>query len=140
MHHDDDGSRHGRGSRSVSRRSRSRSVSLSSSDPAAEGLRHGRLSRLLHEELSSLLRDELGDPRLASARFASVALSLDHATLRVDVVPGDAPPAEALAALARASGFLRARLADALDLKRVPTLRFVHAHEAGAEEDDPWSR
>lgn len=103
-------------------------------------MRHGRLSRLLHEELSSLLRDELGDPRLASARFASVALSLDHATLRVDVVPGDARPADALAALARASGFLRARLADALDLKRVPTLRFVHAHEAGAEEDDPWSR
>jgi ribosome-binding factor A len=89
------------------------------------GHRHERLSRLLHEELDALVRDELHDPRVSGAAVTYVELSVDYKNARVGYVAplGDRQRVEP--ALARATPFLRARLADAVDLKQVPALRFV---------------
>jgi ribosome-binding factor A len=118
----------------------------SSHDPhesaQAAGHRHERLTRILHEELGALVRDELGDPRLGEVRFTSVELSVDYKNARVGFVAPAAAGASREARdrlerlLARAAPFLRARLADAVDLKQVPALHFVWDTYAAASPRD----
>jgi ribosome-binding factor A len=107
------------------------------------GHRQARLERILLTELASLLRDEASDPALDGIRLLSLALSPDGGHARLGYVVETALEDEAQArrrtqsALQRAHGFLRARLASQLDLKRLPTLSFtfVGLAEGGAE----WS-
>lgn len=107
------------------------------------GHRHARLERALLTELNLLLRDEISDPALVDATIHAVNLSGDLHIARVHFhLPPETPPQEARAAqlaLERASGFLRAGLALALDLKRTPSLKFVHAPGAQREdEEEAW--
>jgi ribosome-binding factor A len=95
-------------------------------DVENEGHRHARLQELLFEELRSLLRDDVTDPALVDVQVTAVVLSVDYRHARVHFTLGDEhgrTPAER--ALVRATPFFRGRLADALDIKRVPDLRFV---------------
>jgi ribosome-binding factor A len=110
-------------------------------DDESAGHRHARLQGLILEELRALLRDDVSDPRLYDARIAAVVLSVDyrnarvHFTVSTSTAGGDARSpstehtrrvrAEKEEAFARATAFLRARLAEAIDMKRVPELRFV---------------
>jgi ribosome-binding factor A len=114
------------------------------------GHRHARLQGLILEELRALLRDDVTDPALACVRITAAVLSIDYRHARVhfatSVIAGDAQRSrtEAERALVRASPFLRARLADALDLKRVPDLRFLFdgalaLDVAEREEESPCS-
>lgn len=115
----------------------------------AFGHRRERLQHLIQEELVSLLRDEISDPRLAPVRVSSVLLSEDGASARVAYVllvcPGESEdPPQVAAALERATGFFHVRLAEALDLKRLPRLRFVLLGVTPVESDSddsegPWS-
>lgn len=83
------------------------------------------------EELRSLVRDDVSDPVLAGARITAVVLSVDYRQARVHFATiagaGDESRqrAQSEQAFVRATPFLRARLADAIDMKRVPDLRFV---------------
>lgn len=101
------------------------------------GHRQARLEHLLFTELQSLLTDEVADPALDDVRLVSVTLSPDagHARLGYAVEAPLAREHEAclrtLPALARAAGFLRARLASQLDLKRCPRLSFTFLGTAG---------
>lgn len=78
-----------------------------------------------------MLRDEVSDPALTDVHVTSVVLSIDYRHARVHVsIPGspasaDGERARCERALTRATAFLRARLGEGLDLKRVPELRFV---------------
>jgi ribosome-binding factor A len=111
---------------------------------AAAGHRHERLTRVLHEELDALLRDELDDPRLDGVKVTYVELSVDYKNARVGFVgprnavhdggcapkpplrADDGPRREALLrALTGATPFLRARLAESVELKVLPALRFL---------------
>ena len=98
---------------------------------AGAGHRHARLQELLLEELRSLLRDDVSDPALGDVWVTAVVLSVDYRHARVHfTVTGqgeqDEPSHSARQrAFERATPFLRAQLADAIDLKRVPDLRFV---------------
>jgi ribosome-binding factor A len=111
-------------------------VSLASSIvDESSGHRHARLQLLLQRELEELLRDEVGDPRLDRVRVVGVVLSVDyrHARVHYTIAGSDdvRPDRQRVArALENASPFLRARLADAVELKRVPDLRFVFDAEA----------
>jgi ribosome-binding factor A len=118
---------------------------------APVGHRPHRLESILLEQLQSLLRDEAADPALGGVRLVSLRLSVDGGHARVayavEARLGDAAGAERATreALARACGFLRWRLADLLDLKRLPTLTFtfvgVQEHAAAAPEaegGEPW--
>ena len=116
-------------------------------DSGGAGYRHLRLQGLLKDELASLFRDDITDPALFGLHVRAVVLSVDYRNARVHFT---LPPAlegsgrAPMAALARATPFLRARLADALDLKQVPQLRFVcdgfaaADDDAAAAEEDPW--
>lgn len=102
------------------------------------GHRHQRLQQILEEELQSLVRDELTDPRLADLRVTAVELSVDYRSARVKFVT-DAPEetAERLAkidrALGKATRFLRARLGESVEMKRLPELHFVYDRDFAAQ-------
>lgn len=118
--------------RSGSTRRERRDVRISDSivDESA-GHRHARLQELVQRELVALLRDEVADPRLEPVRIASVVLSVDyrHARIHFTVLQRNETDRADIGAVGRALGratpFLRGRLAEAVDLKRVPELRFV---------------
>lgn len=81
--------------------------------------------------MQSLLRDEVSDPALEGIQVVSLKLSPDGGHARVGYVV-EAPLGKehqakqrTQMALERAAGFLRARLASQLDLKRLPRLTFT---------------
>ncbi|MBI5545632.1 MAG: ribosome-binding factor A [Deltaproteobacteria bacterium] len=109
--------------------------------------RRVRGERLLLEELRTLLRDAV-DPELEGVRPLTLELSPDGGHARVPYVV-DAPQLTdesamrrtSSRALERASGFLRARLASNLELRKVPTLGFqfvgLAAEDAAQEGGEP---
>jgi ribosome-binding factor A len=119
-------------------------VSLDDDDEiSAQGHRHGRLQQILREELDALVRDELSDPRLDGVSITSVELSVDYRNARVTFwAARPAPPSRderdrLEKAFARATPFLRASLAESVDLKQVPMLRFVWGQGADAHLASP---
>ena len=126
------------------RRGRSSRSTSHDPSPQAAGHRHERLTRILHEEASARwCATSLADPRLHEVTFTSVELSVDYRNARVGFVgpaAGRAPREERerlerLLARGDAGVPPRARLADAVDLKQVPVLRF--AWDVYAAEDPP---
>jgi ribosome-binding factor A len=102
------------------------------------GHRHARLEGLVLEELRALLRDDVSDPALVDVGITNLVLSVDYRHARVHFALRDGGPgsrARAEHALVRATPFLRARLADAIDMKRIPDLRFVFDGVAVREGD-----
>ena len=90
------------------------------------GHRHARLTDVLREELDGLVRDELCDPGLDGVRVARVELSVDYRAARVYAQVDDAARRTAAEqAIARAAPYLRRRLAEAVEVKVVPALRFI---------------
>ena len=106
----------------TSRRTRSRKGGDESSFPEVN-LHHLRVEAALRIELAAVLRDELGDPRLEGVRLVALELSLDGSSARIAVATPK-PEREVQDGLAQALGFIRSCLADRLDLKRLPGLRF----------------
>lgn len=91
------------------------------------GHRHERLQEVILEELRGLFRDDISDPALASVWIAALVLSVDyrHARVHYTVRADQGELRQIEARLLRAIPFLRARVGEALDLKRVPDLTFV---------------
>lgn len=100
-----------------------------SRDGRSAGVRQPRLEELFREELNSILDFEVSDPRLEAMRVSFVELSRDGSRARVwfsvaTQTSRACSAAELEAAFARASGFFRGRLCEALPLKRMPELSF----------------
>jgi len=99
-------------------------------DKEGAGYRHQRLEVSIADELRLLLRDDVSDPDLDGVGVTAVALSPDYKNARVHfVISRGAVRASVERALARATPFLRRRLADSIELKRTPDLRFVFEAE-----------
>ncbi len=95
-------------------------------------IRNQRIEHLILEALRSLLDAEVCDPLAQSIWPVSIHLSPDGSSAKVSYAVQKADPSNESAvanqtrtALKRASGFLRARLASSLNLKRTPHLAFV---------------
>ena len=90
--------------------------------------RNQRLGAQIQRSLSELIRFETKDPGLTDVALTDVELTRDLSVAKVyfSLLNPDDDPAPALAALQRASGFLRRRLGNELVVKHVPELRFVH--------------
>jgi ribosome-binding factor A len=80
------------------------------------------MQQILLEELQSLFRDDVADPALHGVVINAVVLSVDYRHLRVHCTCGNEG---ALRGLERATPFVRRRLSETVELKRVPDLRFV---------------
>jgi ribosome-binding factor A len=109
----------------------SQSTSLEGEPTVEPGHRQARLEHVLLDELQSLIRDEASDPSLHGVQLLGVQLSPDagHARVAYAVVASldrerEVGPAS-LAGLKRATSFLRARLAQQLNLKKLPQLGFA---------------
>lgn len=105
-------------------------------DDSAAGHRHARIVEIMFEELRALLCDEASDPALDGIGIVCVVLSVDYRHARVHFVTAKGSiEAGVVAALGRATPYLRARLGAEMELKRTPELRFVW--DGHAEVDAP---
>ncbi|GER83219.1 ribosome-binding factor A [Thermogemmatispora aurantia] len=88
--------------------------------------RQEKLGELIAEELSDLLRTRMKDPRIGFVSITRVEVSGDlaHAKVYVSVLGSDEERRNTMAALKRATGFLRHELAGRLVLRHVPELVF----------------
>jgi ribosome-binding factor A len=77
--------------------------------------------------LSELLRTEVKDPRLVDVQINEVELSGDLGVAKIyfSMLHPDADIRPAMEGFGKAAGFLRGRLGRALQLRRVPELRFI---------------
>jgi ribosome-binding factor A len=77
--------------------------------------------------LSELLRTEVKDPRLNDVQINEIEVSGDLGVAKIyfSMLHPDADVRPAEEAFASAGGFLRKRLGQALQLRRVPELRFL---------------
>ena len=104
---------------------------------AAGSVRHQRVESSILEELRSILRDDVTDPELEGVRLTAIVLSPDSKKARVHfAVPRGRPRTAVLRAFTRATGFLRGRLAEGVELKRTPDLRFVYEAEIDPSGSD----
>lgn len=94
--------------------------------------RSHRVADFIQRELSGMISTEIRDPRISPMlTIASVDVSRDLAVAKVYYSLLDPEErAETAAALKRASGFLRRRLAQEMKIRAVPELRFHYDDSA----------
>jgi ribosome-binding factor A len=126
----------------MSRKNRSARSRFAKTDPSTlfpgeeeptdgAGHRQARLEHILIDELQSLISDEATDPSLDGIQVLAVHLSPDggHARVAYAVVALLSREQELARStregLGRATPFLRARLAEQLQLKKLPRLTFT---------------
>ncbi len=85
-----------------------------------------RVSERIRQEISMIFAREVSDPRLENLNVTRVDVSGDLRIAKIFVAPrGDADASrEMMDALARAAGYFRHRLAQSLDLRFAPEIRF----------------
>jgi ribosome-binding factor A len=85
-----------------------------------------RISERIREELSEILLMESSDPRLKGVTITDVSVDreLAFAEIYVCTIEGSQRSREVLNALDHAHGFLRNELAQRMDLRIFPRLRF----------------
>ena len=89
-------------------------------------LRAQRMADRIREELSEMLIHDISDPRLAgiSVTDVSVDRELAYANVYVSALEGSERSEEVLEGLQHASGYLRRALAQSIDTRTFPRLRF----------------
>jgi ribosome-binding factor A len=89
-------------------------------------LRAQRIADRIFEELSMLLLMEVSDPRLETVSITNVAVDreLAFATIYVSSIEGSDAAQEIIEGLNHASGYLRHELAQRIQLRSFPKLRF----------------
>lgn len=89
-------------------------------------LRQQRINERIREELSEMLLQEISDPRLTGLSVTDVRVDreLAYANIYVSSYEGSVRKKEILEGLEHASGFLRHTLAQRIELRTFPRLRF----------------
>lgn len=89
-------------------------------------IRVQRIAERIREELSNLLLQQVSDPRLAGVSVTDVEVDreLAYANIFVSALEGEERSREILEGLEHAQGFLRYELAQRIDLRTFPRLRF----------------
>jgi ribosome-binding factor A len=90
------------------------------------GHRQERVSERIREEIALMLEREVQDPRLANINVTRVEVSGDLRLAKVFVSARESEneSSEMMDALARATRYFRRRLAENMDLRLTPDLRF----------------
>jgi len=89
-------------------------------------LRLDRIADRIREDLSEMIVMRVNDPRLSGVFITGVKVDreLSYAEIFVSAIEGQERAKEVLAALEHASGFLRHALAQMIELRVFPRLRF----------------
>lgn len=104
-----------------------------------ESSRPKRVAEAIRNELTVLLRQKVGDPRLQTVIIVQVDMTPDLKLAKIYfTVPPGGEAAPAKKALIRAKGFFRSHLAAQLNLRFTPDLVFHHDrhYEEAARIDD----
>ncbi len=90
--------------------------------------RADRVSALLQEKISTIIRREIDDPRIGFVSITGVDISpdLSSAKIFVSIFGEKAKQVETMAGLRNATSFIRGKLGLDLALRDVPEIRFVH--------------
>jgi ribosome-binding factor A len=89
--------------------------------------RKERVSELLKQTMSDIIRDDIKDPRVHGVTITEISLSSDLKSARVFFSSLDDGKAESHSqGLAAAEGFIRRRLKAELDLKYIPVMTFSY--------------
>jgi ribosome-binding factor A len=85
-----------------------------------------RVSERIHQEISVMFAREVSDPRLGNLNVTKVQVSGDLRIAKIFVTPCEDADAtrEMMDALAHANAYIRHRLAESLDLRLAPEIRF----------------
>lgn len=89
-------------------------------------LRAQRIADRIHEELAGLLQREVADPRIVSAYVTKVRVDreLAFANVYVSSLEGSEESETILEGMEHAKGFLRSSLANRMNLRIFPQIRF----------------
>jgi len=89
-----------------------------------------KVADLLKKEIALLIQNEVRDPRVGMASVTGVRVSKDlgYANVYVTLLgkSSSEEAAEGVAALNKASGFLRTLLAKTISLRTTPRLKFIY--------------
>ena len=90
--------------------------------------RSDRVSGLIQEVLSDIIKKEISDPRLQMATITGVKMSADLKLASIYyTTSGDKDARDAAAqAFKRAHGYIKKKLAQQLELRYMPQLRFFY--------------
>lgn len=85
-----------------------------------------RLAEAIKKEISDLLRDEIKDPRIGFATITGVdvAADLKYAKIYVSILGTKNVRDKAMAALKKATGYIRTELGRRIRLRHVPEITF----------------
>lgn len=95
-----------------------------------------RVSEALREELGEMISYELSDPRIGDATVTEVLVSPDmrHAQVRLHMNDGSKLQGTMIDALNHARPFLRRKIAERLNLFRIPELHFESDVSSGGPD------
>ena len=91
-------------------------------------IKNTRINGEVQRELSSIIRNEIKDPRIAmmtSVTGAAVAPDLKTCKVYISVLGEEKAKADTLSGLRSAEGYIRRMLAKNLNLRNTPELTFV---------------
>ncbi|MEW6201559.1 MAG: 30S ribosome-binding factor RbfA [bacterium] len=85
-----------------------------------------RVSSLLIQEISEVIRREMKDPRVGFVTITDIEVTPDLSTARVyiSVIGEEAKKKETVKSLNHASGFIRKCVQERIIIKRVPSFQF----------------
>lgn len=89
--------------------------------------RTDRISEEMKKEISSIIQNELKDPRLPqmiSVIAANVTRDLRHAKIYISVLGNDEEKKNAINALKSAAGFIRREVSHRMQLRYTPEMQF----------------
>ena len=98
-----------------------------------------KIADLIRQDIVTILKKEVNDPRLQSVSIIHVEVTPDLGTAKIYFFIPEASQLSAVhKALVAATGFLRSALADRCGLRYVPKLRFIYdkSIETGARISD----
>jgi ribosome-binding factor A len=84
-----------------------------------------KIADSIKTQISIMMCGELADPRFDFVTILHVDLAKDLSHAKVSFTTSEKEPKSIEAALNNAAGFIRTQLAQALNLRYTPTLRFV---------------
>ena len=89
--------------------------------------RKQKIARLLRDELSSIIRREINDPRLGFVSITDIELTPDcHiASVYISAFGTPVEQQDSIEVLERAAGFLRGVLGRTVEMRHIPELRFL---------------
>ena len=90
--------------------------------------RSDRVSGLIQKALSEILKRDIGDPRLKMATITEVEVTRDLKLARIYfTTPGDKRKKDAaIKGFSSARGFIKRVLANEIDLKYMPDIKFIY--------------